>query len=170
MTLLVRKISRAKWPSQECSIDEIFADAIGDLKTTNNTLSFWEISSEEELEAAALALSASSKSERLETISIVWIPKEDLTDSNILIKSDNPGDTVIEDLAQKHRDLYKITYKSLGILARFINDEIMKNHCKRYTRKEVRIALAQAYKDNRICIEKCNPTLLKEITDHNPVS
>ena len=49
MALYVRKISRAKWPedvSEFNNIAELKSDALADLRTQNNTLSFWKIESE----------------------------------------------------------------------------------------------------------------------------
>ena len=164
MAILVRKIARAKWPEESCSINMLSGDAISDLRTTNNTISLWRVDSEAELLTAMLALAASSKSSKIENVSLVWFPEEALLNRNIQLDTDSPGDTIVSDLAQFHRDACKITYKSLGDLAVLIMTElIQEKHYKRFGRAEVKQALVNAYKDHRIAEEKCMPVLLEEI-------
>lgn len=164
MAFLVRKIARAKWPEDKCDIMDLYGDAISDLRTTENTLSLWRIESEDDLPTAALALSASSKSDSIETISLVWISEDLIREKLIPIDEHSPGDTVVSDLVNLHRDLYGITYKSLGDIADILMSELIeKNHYKRYPRSEVKASLAKAYNENRIAQEKCLPELLAEI-------
>lgn len=164
MSYLVRKISRGKWPNEEIDKDLLEGDTISDLRTTKNTLSLWKVDSEEELESAVLALSASSKSESIEAIDIVWIPESVLMEASMTISDAVPGDTVINDLSMTHRDLTCVTYKSLGDLAEIITHEIVSNrHHKKITLGKVRKALAKAYKEKRIAEEKCTPLMLEKI-------
>ncbi len=164
MALLVRKISRGKWPEEICELSSLAGDAISDIRTFDNSLSVWLVDSEDEIGAAMLALSASSKTESIEGITIVWIPVEKIEAKSILVKSDCPGDTIVSDLTGTHRDLSEITFKSLGILAEIIMDELIRQkHYKRFKRTEVRDALVKAYNDRRISEEKCTPKLLEEI-------
>ena len=164
MAFLVRKIARAKWPEDTCDILDLCGDAISDLRTTGNTLSLWRIESEDDLPTAALALSASSKSDKIETISLVWISEDLLREKLIPIDEHSPGDTIVSDLVGLHRDLYGITYQSLGDIASILMSELIEQkHYKRYSRSVVKDALAKAYIDNRICEEKCLPELLVEI-------
>ena len=164
LAILVRKISRAKWPEEICPINILCGDAISDLRTTSNTISLWRVDSEEDLSTAMLALAASSKSSRIENVSLVWFPEETLLDKNIPLDTNSPGDTIISDLVQYHRDACEITYQSLGDLASIIMTElIVKKHYIRFGRAEVKKALATAYKNNRIAEEKCTPDLLDEI-------
>ena len=71
MQLLVRKINRAKWDQNNiCEGESPSGDAITiDLRTKNNTLSIWEINSEDEIEDAVLALTVAG--DTLNTIDIV---------------------------------------------------------------------------------------------------
>lgn len=164
LAILVRKIARAKWPDELCGIDKLNGDAISDLRTTNNTISLWRVASEAELPSAMLALSASSKSSKVENVSLVWFPEAAILERNIRLDSETPGDTVISDLASLHCDACEITYKSLGDLASVLMLElIQEKHYKRYSKAEVKKALVNAYKDKRISAEKCMPSLLDEI-------
>ena len=111
-----------------------------------------------------LALSASSKSCKVENVSLVWFPEAAILERNIRLGSGAPGDTVISDLASLHCDACEITYKSLGELASVLMLElIQEKHYKRYSKAEVKNALVNAYKDKRISEEKCVPSLLEEI-------
>lgn len=111
-----------------------------------------------------LALAASSKSSKIENVSLVWFSEEALLGKNIQLDTDSPGDTIVSDLVQYHRDACKITYQSLGDLASIIMTELIVNkHYKRFGRAEVKRALATAYKNDRIAKEKCMPDLLDEI-------
>lgn len=164
MAYLVRKIARAKWPEEICSVSDLCGDAISDLKTTANTLSLWRIETEDDLPTAALALSASSKSNSIEGLSLVWIPEEKIRERLISIDENSPGDTIVADLMPLHRDLCSITYSSLGGFADLIlNELIQEKHYRRYTKGQMKTALAKAYNDKRISEEKCLPELLCEI-------
>lgn len=164
LAILVRKISRAKWPEEICPINILCGDAISDLRTSDNTISLWRVDSEADLSTAMLALAASSKSSKIENVSLVWFAEETLLGKNIQLDTDSPGDTIVSDLVQYHRDACKITYQSLGDLASIIMTELIVNkHYKRFGRAEVKRALATAYKNDRIAKEKCMPDLLDEI-------
>lgn len=165
MAFLVRKVARAKWPEDICDINDIGADLItSDLRTTGNTLSLWRIESEEELLTAALALSASSKTSKIESVSVVWIPEELFINKGIRIDDSNVGDTVIFDLAETHRDICELTYKKLGDIAEIIMNEILKaGHYKRFSKSEIKAALSTAYSNNRIKEEKCDERLIEEL-------
>ena len=86
MALLVRKISRGKWPEEICELSSLAGDAISDIRTFDNSLSVWLVDSEDEIGAAMLALSASSKTESIEGITIVWIPVEKIEAKSILVR------------------------------------------------------------------------------------
>lgn len=165
MAFLVRKVSRAKWPDEICSISELNADLMtADLRTTGNTLSLWRIENEEELQSAVLALAASSKTSKIENVSVVWIPEELFSSKGIRIDNANVGDTVIFDLQNTHRDACDLTYKKLGDVAEIIMNEMLKEgHYKKFTKSEIKTALSNAYLDDRITEEKCNEDLIQEI-------
>lgn len=164
MAFLVRKISRAKWPEEMCDVVDLQSDAISDLRTTGNTLSLWRIEEESDLPNAALALSASSKSNKIENVSVVWISEELIDQQRIKIDENSEGDTVVSDLSNTHRDLCELTYKSLGDFAKILMKELIeKRRYKRYSKGEIKKALVKAYTENRIAEEKCTSELLAEI-------
>ena len=118
--------------------------------------------------SAALALAASSKSEKIDSFTVVWIPVEDIKRKGLsIVESD--GDTVITDLVKTHRDLSGITYGKLGNTAELILEQLTSNnHVKRFTRAELKKALAEAYLDDKICLNKCNPNFIVELQKFKP--
>ena len=162
MSYLVRKISIAKWPTQYTEKSDIPGDAISDIRTNQNTLSFWKISDMAEMERAVLALSASSKSSCLESIVVVWLPEDLIANKNIIVDS-TLGDTIVPDLASTHCDLSKIKYEDLGEIATLIDDCVCNKRYKRYTKNEIKDIVKKAYIDKRIDLNTCSDKLLKEI-------
>ncbi len=162
MSYLVRKISKAKWDKIKDITDcqQIDGDVISDLRTMSNTLSFWRINDESELDEAALALAASSKTSNIEKITIVWIPEDSFEFVRI---ERNSGDTIVNDLKETHRDLCDVTYGALGKIAMVMQNQINDLKCKIYTKKTVEQLLVNAYKSNRITKEWCDEKLLNAI-------
>ena len=74
MPLLVRKVNRIDWED----LDDVFAIPstviLSSFKNDDNTISVWEINSEEELDEAVLALTTCLKS--LDTIDVVTLEEE----------------------------------------------------------------------------------------------
>lgn len=164
MAYLVRKITRSKWPEEIIPVEEMPADVItSDLRTSQNTLSFWRIEKIEDLEIAALALAASSKSTSIEKIAIVYIPEEEILAASIAVEN-SLGDTVVPDLAALHRDLSSLTLGSLKKVSELINRNMHQSHYKCYTRKAVQVLIGKAYQEKRVCEEKCDTKLYQEIS------
>ena len=164
MAYLVRKIARSKWPDKICPVEELPGDTIADIRTSNNELSVWLIDSTDGLDSAALALSASSKTDKIEKLQLVWIPLDEIEKKQLNVSDENEGDTIIPDLADMHRDLNNLTYGALGKIASIIQNELLeKNNYKLFSRGDVKKALVAAYKDRRIAEERCSPKLLEEI-------
>lgn len=125
MTIYVRKISKAKWPSEEEILAKEFdaeiipsvrADALTScLKTSQNTLSVWAVenSTDEEIEKAILALITNAKLERLNRIQVVYFSKEEVLSLGLPLEASD-GDTVIESLSKLHNDLVDLNYEKLG--------------------------------------------------------
>ena len=165
MAYWVRKISRGKWPEKIIPVDDMPADIISkDLRTEKNTLSFWRIENLDDLERAALALAASSKSTSIETIEVVYIPEEDIYSASFEVDDNSPGDTIVPDLAKMHRDLCALNFRKLGMISSLINNNIHQDHCQRFTKSCVKKLLKQAYIDQRICKDKCADDLYIEIS------
>ena len=151
MSLLVRKFSRSKWPKanyESFSSNDISADAITScLRTSNNTLSTWEIESKDQVQEAVLALV--SGFERLDTIDIVIFEKEKLINNGFEIVA-TPGITPIEDLVDTHKDIVKLNYQSIGSFAELVLDCLANSSVQRITRTEVKKILINAIEKDRL--------------------
>ena len=163
MALLVRKISRGKWPDNPCSINCLQADAISDLRTQGNTLSVWRVENLNEIDEAVLALEKKKKTERIETITIVWEDEEVFLKKGITVNDTVEGDTVVTDLRPKHRDLSDLSYDSLGVISEIIMNSLNSSNTKRIPRQDVKKILVNAYKNDRISEEICTESLNSEL-------
>lgn len=172
MSLLVRKISHSKWKSNNShDIESIPADTIiGELNTLSktssdidiserNTLSFWLIENETNLNDAVLALLTAPKVEVPERIDIIWADKNCFEHYGLTVRN-TPGETAIDDLVSNHINVCDMTYFSLGIISKIILESIERNQFCRFNKNKINNLLTKAFDDNRINKTKCNPKLL----------
>ena len=147
---LARKITRAKWANAHLGTGEVPADAVtADLRTRNNTLSFWRCGdgTEEELNEAVLALAAGGQ--RVENIEIVWLAYEELrADGQSL--DNTAGRTPVADLVERHVDLSFLDYVRLGKVADRVVAALEKGRHRRVTRPRVAAILANAVQQRRL--------------------
>jgi hypothetical protein len=149
MSILVRKINRAKWPQENLGTTiDIPADAItGCLRTQQNTLSVWEIPTQDDLGEAVLAIAASL--DHLESLDVIMLDSEFLISANIDI-SNTPGNTKVNDLVDTHKDLSNLTYSKLGIISTHIVDRIHADQLRRFTKKSLKDILNKAIEEQRL--------------------
>ena len=165
MAFLVRKVSRSKWPDRMHDIGEIRADAVADIRTYNDCLSMWRIDSlsEYDIDRAALALSASSKTSKIEKLDLIIVCESDINKLHIEIE-DEEGDTIVENLRGLHCNLVKLKYNSLRDIASLIIDNLfIKSHIIGYPKMKVTEMLVQAYKDGFVDTTICNKDLHDEL-------
>jgi hypothetical protein len=155
MSYLVRKIAPAKWLGTQ-SLEALSADALtADLRTINNTLSLWEIDSEDKLSDAVLALAVSKNVKKFEKMDLVLIPKETILTKQLSISA-SPGDTFAEELSDTHREVVDLRYPSLGVFAQIIIDLLSRNAPATITKTKVENIVKAAYNDKTIDIS-CLP-------------
>lgn len=160
---LARKITRAKWGEQAIPVEQLAADAVtADLRTQNNTLSFWRCGSArpEEIDAAVLALAAGS--ERLDKVELVWLSEEDLRADGLTL-SETKGRTPVPSLAEQHVDVQGLDYGGLGRVARRILSALAKDCCQRTAKAKVKRILAKAIADKRLQREALQPKVAAEV-------
>jgi len=162
MSLLVRKINKAKWfqinLDQE---DDVSADAVTNcLKTTKNTLSVWQIANEDDLDKAVLALV--SNQDHLETIDVVILDEASVNNYGIKIIA-SPGETSIQDLIDSHRDLSELTYSKIGIIKDHIVERIRNDHIKRYTRSDLKKIINAAIEKGILALDDLKESVRKKI-------
>lgn len=165
MPILVRKINQAKWPKEHYDkilIDNLSADAITScLRTSLNALSLWEVNDVTRLDEAALALVSSA--ERIDTIDVVFIENNDLQQFNFVIEDTLMEKLPVVDLRDKHKDISKLTYKTLGDVASVVITCLHNNRIKRFTRSKLKSILRIAIDSGRLKKEELNKTILDDL-------
>lgn len=148
---LSRKISRAKWAvASELSEGEIPADAVtADLRTQQNSLSFWRCSTDSDRDVEEAALAIASAGDRIDRLDIVWVDYEDLQSDNHAM-ADTEGRTPITDMVVKHVDVSRLDYVRLGMVARRVAGAIEASRCRRLTRRRVKALIEEAVLQGRV--------------------
>ena len=152
MPLLVRKITMSKWRLRNDRLSDedvyISADAITNcMKTAENTLSTWVVQTRDEIPEAVLAIA--SLHQHIDTIDVVCLDLFFLESQGIHLKS-TPGNTPVKDLVDRHKDIFNLTYKSLGTVAIHIFNEIKGEKVERYTRGKIKKLLKNAIDAGRL--------------------
>ncbi len=149
MPLLVRKINKAKWVKTDIASGvPVCADAITNcLKTTNNTLSVWEIDDISKIDEAALAIVGSHTS--LDTIDLVAVDEAFIKEEGICIE-EIAGLTAIDELKNSHRDLSDLNYKDLGLISSQVVSAITNDKVYRYTKGALKKLLNTAIIKNMV--------------------
>ena len=161
---LARKITRAKWvPKQELSAGEIAADAVTvDLKTQENTLSFWACPTEaiSDIEEAALAIAAAGT--RVDKLDIIWLTNEELHADGQTLRN-TKGHTPVTDLAAKHVDVSRLDYVRLGRVADRVVAAIEADRYRRLTKAQVKTLLKDAIGLGRVDVDHLEDKVRAEV-------
>lgn len=169
MMFLARKISRAKWNAhRELSAGEISADAVtADLRTENNSLSFWQCGTgaKSEVEEAVLAMAAAR--DRVEKLDVVWVSRDELQAEGQTV-NDTHGRTPVTGLITLHVDVSRLDYERLGRVARRIVTSIEEERCLRLTKTRVKGLLETAVKQGRIDPNELSDHIRKDVAQPNP--
>lgn len=162
MSLLVRKIDKSKWLQNDIyNGEDVSADAITNcMKTTNNTLSTWHIENDAHVDEAVLAIL--SGHQHLETIDVVWLSQELLSELGISVKH-TPGSTPIKTLVGRHIDIANLNYRSLGVLASCIVTSFKEERVRRYTRVMLKKLLQGAIDSGQVRAELLPPSLVSKL-------
>ena len=151
---LVRKISRAKWEKKShLHAEEISADAVTvDLRTMDDSLSFWRCSSDSTGDVEDVVLALASIRDSVDRIDIVWIAEEDLQSAGQNMKNTD-GRTPVGELVNRHVELYWLDYVRLGKVADCVVTAITNNQCRRVSKKRVTELLKDAISQSRISLD-----------------
>lgn len=164
MSVLARKVSRAKWdPADGLQPGEISADAVSaDLRTSDNTLSFWRCNAvrDEELRSTVLALATAA--ERIDRIDVAWIDESDV-ESEGLSQVQTAGETPVLSLRSRHVDIARLDLVRLGTVARLIAKAFSKNQHKRMTKKEVVEIIIEAVNKGLVGLRDLKPKVREEV-------
>ena len=162
MSLLVRKIDKSKWFQADiCNDEDVSEDAITNcMRTKQNALSVWQITSESEIEEAVLAIV--SGHQYIETIDVIPLESQYLRDNGIDCLN-TTGLTPVEDLEQQHVDLSNLSYRKLGTIAYHIVNRIKKGKLRRYTVGRVKDLLREAISNGRLRIEDLSDSVRSKL-------
>ena len=160
---LARSVSATKWKSRVgIQQDEVSADGVGaDLRSSDNTLSFWLYDPEQgSLEDVVLVLA--STRDQVQRMDLVWLPAETVTGMKIGL-SPTPGVTPVSSLNERHRDLTGIDLSRLFRLASGIAEAIDGDRVVRFTEKQVLDILAKAVQRKLVEAARLKPSVLRKI-------
>jgi hypothetical protein len=162
MSILVRKIQRAKWGGDVPVESDVPADAITIcLKTTDNTLSIWEIDNENELDDAIVALATGRSLDSFSKIDYVLIDESILRDNGLSVV-EYDGDTALEAFVKKHKNISDLTYRKLGIVRNIIVDCINNDKHAFKTRSQIKKIVKSAIETGKLQKDKLNPKLIEK--------
>lgn len=163
MSILVRRINRAKWEqiNNEDDISDSSADAITNcLKTTNNDLSVWKIDTIEGLEDAILALITRPDQTKLSTLHYVLLDENIVLEKGLTL-TEEKGNTVVESLKDTHKNISKLTYSRLGIVKYLILNSLVKNEETFFTKAKLKKILKDAITKGKLDKNDLNSDLIQ---------
>lgn len=165
---LARKISRAKWDTQGnadrgLAVGDISADSVtGDLRTRENTLSFWRCDTDTDAAVDEAALAIAAAGERLDRLDIVWLAHDELQEDGHTLR-DTEGRTPVADLTHRHVDVCRLDYVRLGTVARRVAAAIEARRCRRLTKVRVKRLMVTAVQQRRIVLDELADRLRAEV-------
>ncbi len=164
MPYLARKITRAKWEFRdELGVDEIPADAVtADLRTTDNTLSFWKIEkpSDEEIRLTALALATGA--DRIDRLDLAWVEEDGFRGDGLSLNP-NDGRTPVVSLRKSHVDVIKLDLNRLCKIAASVSQAIYRGQHQRFTKKELIKIIVEAVVNGLLSPSDLAPNVKEEI-------
>lgn len=163
MSILVRKINRAKWPNDRCGIKKIRADAITyDLKTRDDSISVWRINSKEEVDEAIVALASNCDS--ISKIDVVLMEEQHLKRRKVRIDDNIIGDTPYTSFNEKHCHIHELNIKSLATVAKHIGQRLLLNGTfYRRTAGQVKRLLIKAIEDDKLLVSELSDGIHNKI-------
>lgn len=163
--LLGKKISRAKW-TRPAGV-RLQADSVNDLRTANNTLSFWECGNESvaNLDDLVLAMVLGTRREprdRIDTLDVVWIQESELKSADFeLVQS--TGDTIVEALTTRHYDVANLVLEDIPRIGNLLDRSIQSQRVRRYTRPDVARVIQSGRTKGMVTDEMLDPGLKRDL-------
>jgi hypothetical protein len=169
MPLLCRKIKASRWERKSyLDTDEISADAAKCISTIDGKLSVWIHEADRgNIDDVALALATSM--EKLEAFQIVIFDSSDLKPSASFPLLDVLGNTALADFNSQHRDLSKLDFVRLGMLAVIISSRVRANvegNVYPYSVKQVTKLLVDGIAQKRVEMSALKESLREKIRPH----
>lgn len=152
MSYLMRMISPMQEWSQESeevtSNSLISADAISDLKTTDNSISTWYVNncSEDDIRKGILALASGFRS--LDMIKVAFLDYERISAGFSVENTD--GETKIKEYAGLHRDISMLNAGTLQSLAKLILESVWSENIRVIHKEELTVWMLQALNEEKL--------------------
>ena len=162
MPFLLRKIRKNRWykpdPASWLGLNDLPADPLADLCTSQNTLSVWEIDdAQTNLELVVTALAATC--DNLSNLDYALFNRDLVLSLNIEAKPVS-GNSPFVDANRWHRDLVELSASKLVGLAKAIYSEAVKN---RLPESKIRELIKAAVDARRIDATELKPGIAKKI-------
>jgi hypothetical protein len=156
---LARLVRRKRW--QPRGSDDVAADALGDLRSQGNKLSFWRCN-QDDASLADVVLALASTRDRPDKLEFVVVPVAELREAFRM--DSTPGETPARDVRDRHVDLTDLTARSLTRLAMALLAQVQSEERHRiYSKREVLSILADAVDQGRLEIDKLKEKLRDEL-------
>lgn len=124
------------------------ADALTScLRTSGNTLSFWQVNDESEINVAVLCLALMN--DQLATFDLVALSHEDLTKIGLNFEN-TPGETKYKRGVGLHRDAIHLSATDMCSLSELVFGKVASNDAPRYTIGSIRTIIAAALRSGEI--------------------
>lgn len=164
MEYLARKFTPAKWAADKTPAGEtVSADAVtADLRTTNNALSTWACTPDDN-DVKEVALAFASTVNRPDKICFILLQRAELAALDIQI-AQTAGDTRVADLAARHHDLIELGLVRLGRLAEYVAALMRQDqHCYIFTKEQFCQLVCDAITTQRLGLNELKDEFKKEI-------
>ena len=157
---LARKFSNSKWFGKTGTpFNPVTADAVTcDLRTQDNKLSFWKCKTADKRDLREVVLALSSNYHRLDKCNIVLIDIDEFRNLGLNLDL-SPGNSRVQDLADTHVDVCKLSYAKLGGIASLISQSLQLCRFDQFERKDVCDILADAVSANRVNVDSFDTKL-----------
>jgi hypothetical protein len=158
---LLRKITKSRW-FREAALawlppEELSADAITDLKTADNSLSFWLVNDDRSnLEDMILAVAAAG--DFVSHVDYVLIELSSEIEGQFKVEAE-PGETAYTSALPFHRDMCELSATKLLRVAAVVS----RTPRERWQKGDVEKLLCASYKDGRLDHGKLRERMRKEL-------
>ncbi|HCJ6435183.1 TPA: hypothetical protein NU686_003622, partial [Acinetobacter baumannii] len=127
MSYYVRRVKRTVWPEEVSDLeaalndfDNIIADPLTDCtRTSDGTLSLWEINTKEDRNKAIISLITAPEQKTISSMEIIYITPENLSDYSLSLNKTD-GRTTVTEFVSTHYDIVGINYKKLKDVGKLI--------------------------------------------------
>ena len=142
---LGRMVTLGRWTNSEgCESGEVPADAVTDLKTMSNRLSFYCVGEDDLTINAAIAIVANKHKNKIEKVNLAVVLREPLEAAGVNIDA-TAGETALKSMINQHRDAAKLDAYRLVEIAKAIQGAMPDAHC--FTARQMKDALKLAIKN-----------------------